>query len=253
VHEAIRQTSKALSAGLQWGVELDISNCYQSFDGNELTKLIPLPKEVTENIILSAHLNLVPGNIWHFFGPEDDHEGDPITLKAALSSARLGISQGSAASPLVAEAMIAIALENIPNLGVNIAYADNVLLLAKSESDVVSMTEALLAALKAHPVGRLRPRRKVFKPGQPIRYLGHVLSPLNDLVRIDPSERKLQEFVVRAASLIARAQKPSPSPHVRANRIEAAEEYVRSWTASFKLCNGIQKLRDQWLSKIPVA
>ena len=72
--------------------------------------------------------------------------------------------------------MITLRWKKVPTLGVIIAYADNVLLLARSEGDVVSMTETLGAALEAHPVGRLRPSLTTFKAGQPIEFLGHVLS-----------------------------------------------------------------------------
>ena len=162
VHEAIKQTRTALSDGFRWAVEIDISNCYPSFDESKLANFLPLPKEVTDSVIISGCLNLIPGNLQHYFGPADDDEGDPFQLAAALANARRGISQGSAASPLVAEAVLAISIKQVPKLGVIIAYADNILLLAKSESDVVGMTEALLAALEEHPVGRLRPSPRTF-------------------------------------------------------------------------------------------
>jgi hypothetical protein len=146
---------------------------------------------------------------------------------------------------------LASAIYSIPKVGVVVAYADNILLLATSKDDVVSMSKALWSALKAHPVGPFQPKPKRFDAGQPIEFLGHVLTLKNGFVRVDPSERNWEKFVAGATSLIARVNKPSPSPHIRANRIESAKEYVRSWTASFKLCSGIQKLRDQWLWKIP--
>jgi hypothetical protein len=73
--------------------------------------------------------------------------------------------------------MVAIALEAVPTLGAIIAYADNILLLAKTKSERDSMTEALLAAFEAHPVGRLRLSQRRFSPGEPIEFLGHRLTP----------------------------------------------------------------------------
>ena len=93
-HAAIRQTKQALRDGYLWAVELDIKDCFPSFDGKELHKLLPLPKEMTDKVIISGCLNLMPGNLLHYYGPEDDHEGDPIALTAALSSARRGNSAG---------------------------------------------------------------------------------------------------------------------------------------------------------------
>ena len=73
--------------------------------------------------------------------------------------------------------MVAIALKQVPTLGVIIAYADNILLLAKTKSDRDSMTKALLAAFEAHPVGRLRLSPRTFAPGEPVEFLGHRLTP----------------------------------------------------------------------------
>jgi hypothetical protein len=58
VHAAIRHTKQALIDGYLWAVELDINNCYPSFDEEKLPSLLPLPKEVTDHVILSRHLNL---------------------------------------------------------------------------------------------------------------------------------------------------------------------------------------------------
>jgi hypothetical protein len=67
--------------------------------------------------------------------------------------------------------------------------------LAKKESDVVTMTEALETALKAHPVGLLTPKRKRFHPGQRVEFLGHYLIPQPDgKIRVEPSEENWKKF-----------------------------------------------------------
>ena len=103
VHAAIKHTKQALSDGYVWAVELDIKNCYPSFDEEKLPDLLPLPKEVTDHVILSRYLNLPSGFSCIGNSLGDDHEGDAIT-PGAISAARRGIPQGSAASPIVAEA-----------------------------------------------------------------------------------------------------------------------------------------------------
>lgn len=248
-HAAIRQTKQALRDGYLWAVELDIKDCFPSFDGKELHKLLPLPKEMIDKVIISGCLNLMPGNLLHYYGPEDDHEGDPIALTAALSSARRGIPQGSATSPLIAEAMVAIALKQVPLLGVIIAYLDNTLLLAKSENDVVCMTEALGAAFAQHPVGRLRPYPRVFKPGEPVEFLGHRLKRINGIVRIEPDDDNREKFEAEVKSEIAYLITATLPDATRAKRLERLEEYIRSWTANFKLCDDIEVFRAYWLGK----
>jgi len=179
IHTSMRpvaeSTRQALIDGYEWAVELDINKYYPSFDEEKLSRLLPLPKEVTDHVILSRYLNLSSGfsSIGNSLG--DDYEGDAIT-SGAISTARRGIPQGSAVSPIVAEAMVAFALKAVPPLGVIIAYADNILLLAKTKSDRDSKTEALLAAFEAHPVGRLRLSPTRFAPGEPFEFLGHRLT-----------------------------------------------------------------------------
>src|SRR5262249_32022931 len=158
---------------------------------------------------------------------QDGCEGGGIPV--APSDARRGIPQGSAASPLIAEAMIAIALKQVPVLGEIIAYADNVLLLAKSESDVASMTKALRVVLEAHPVGRLRPRKTIFKAGQPIEFLGHTLLLTNGVVRIEPSEENMQEFLNRVSSDLECLQKGTQSHSARREMLGDLEGYIQSW------------------------
>ena len=65
VHAAIKHTKQALMDGDLWAAELDINNCYQSFDESKLPNLLPLPKEVTDHVIISRYLNLSLGFSWH--------------------------------------------------------------------------------------------------------------------------------------------------------------------------------------------
>ena len=94
-------------------------------------------------------------------------------------------------APLIAETMLAMALQAVPKLGDIVAYGDNCLLMAKEESDVVTMMKALETAFQAHPVGLLKPKRKLFKPGEPIDFLGHRLIPHHGKIRIEPSQKRM--------------------------------------------------------------
>src|SRR6266542_2348573 len=105
----------------------------------------------------SRHLNLVPGNLLDLLGcePGGVHDvlygsshaphfgpagGLGILGAEVLAEARQGIPQGSAASPLLAEMLLASALRQLPTGGEVFAYLDNFLVMAKSEQDAVSMT-----------------------------------------------------------------------------------------------------------------
>jgi Reverse transcriptase (RNA-dependent DNA polymerase) len=248
IHAAIRHTKQALSDGYLWAVELDIQDCYPSFDGEKLSSLLPLPKEVTDHVILSRHLNLSSGFSFVGNSPGDDQGGDAITLKA-ISPARRGLPQGSAASPIVAEAMVAIALKQVPTLGVIIAYADNVLLLAKTKSDRDSMTKALLAAFEAHPVGRLRLSPKTFALGEPVEFLGHRLTPCQGDVRTEISNSNKRKFENRMKSKV-RSLAKTKRQRARRKALHDIQQDIQSWAAAFTLCEDTQKIRSYWLARL---
>ena len=178
----------------------------------------------------------------------DDHEGDAIA-PGAVSTARRGIPQGSAASPIVAEAMIAIALKAVPTLGVLIiAYADNILLLAKTKSDRDSMTKALLAAFEAHPVGRLRLSPRTFAPGEPIEFLGHRLTPCEGGVHIEPDDDNKRKFEDRMKSKLRSLAKTKRQTG-RRKALHDIKKHIQSWVGAFTLCDDIQKIRSYWLAR----
>src|SRR6266498_212595 len=189
MHAAIKHVAQAMKDGFVWAVEMDLENCFWSFDADKVADLLPLPKEVTEQALLARNLNLVPGNLLDLLGgvsggvhdvpygsPHTPHFGPACGLgilgAQILAEARRGIPQGSAASPLLAEMLLAPALKQLPTGGKVFAYLDNFLIMAKSEDDAVSMAKALGCALKAHPAGPLRPKiRGLFRPREPTEFL----------------------------------------------------------------------------------
>jgi hypothetical protein len=44
--------------GYAWAIELDIDDCFSSFDGQKVPDLLPLPKQVTRSVLLGQYLNL---------------------------------------------------------------------------------------------------------------------------------------------------------------------------------------------------
>src|SRR6266702_2340908 len=65
VPAAIAEVAKAMRAGNVHVREIDINDFYPSFDGNKLVDLIPVPKGVIERVLLSEHLNILPGTLHH--------------------------------------------------------------------------------------------------------------------------------------------------------------------------------------------
>ncbi len=269
-HAAIKHIAQAMKDGFVWAVEIDIESCFPSFEADKVADLLPLPKEVTERVLLSRHLNLVPGNLLDLLGgmPGGVHEdGSPygvphtpyigpacglgILVAEVLAEARRGIPQGSAASPLLAEMLLVPTLKQLPAGGEVFAYLDNFLVMAKSKEDAVSMTIALVSALKAHPAGPLRPKIKGrFHPGEPIEFLGHRLTAHHGTVTIEPSPLNQQKFEVTMKMELARIKGNSFSPAARARKVRELKSYVRSWAAAFALWPQAEIHKEHWLAKI---
>ena len=173
-----------------------------------------------------------------------------MLLNDELAKAQRGIPQGSAASPLVAEVLLAPMIYLIPEIGGIVAYADNILLLAKSKEDVVSMSNALWSALKAHPAGPFQPKVKHFQATEPIDFLGHRFTRANGVVRIDPTPQNTAKFTKRMEAKLQRLKSAKLTPIARARRIRRLRREILSWTNAFKLCNNIETVRIHWLGKL---
>ena len=150
---------KLMGQSYVWSVEIDIENCFPSFEEERLYEFLPLPKEVIRHVIMASYLNITSGNLYDLFGPAE-HGVDPILATDVLAEARQGIPQGSA-SNIVAEMLLASLFKTLTNVGVAIGHADNTLLMATNKTDLLTITEAFRSAVKAHPAGLLRPRSRV--------------------------------------------------------------------------------------------
>ena len=182
-----------------------------------------------------------------FLGAEAPACGLGIIGAQILAEARQGIPQGSAASPLLAEMLLALPLKQLPSMGQVFAYVDNFLIMAKSEHDAVSMSKALGCALKAHPAGPLRPKIKgVFRAGEPIDFLGH----RHGSVKIEPSPDNLKKFGYEMSRGLSSIKGSSLSPAARARKVRELTRKVDGWASAFKLCENIQLHKEHWLAKI---
>jgi hypothetical protein len=262
---ACRAVIEHLEAGYTWVIEADINDCYASFDGEKLPGVLPVDHRVVRNVLTARHLNLVPGGLL------EDDDDDPIydedyvdPCEAGTSDAfswealaesfahdpRQGIPQGSTASPLVAEMMLAQVACALPKCGRRCIYGDNVQLMAKSEGEVAMMLKALRRALKCHPAGVLRskatgPRHAAGS----FDFLGYEFTISDVAARVAPSRENLIKFEMeleRRTSWIRRAS----DPNIKKQRSKKLREYVRSWCAAFSLWPGIADHRDKALKYV---
>lgn len=115
VSNAIDKVGELMVAGYTHTIETDITNCFPSFEEENLRDYLFLPKEVIRHVIMAEHLNVVPGDkLYSLFGPADGDEGAPGILAEYLAEARRGIPQGSALASRIAEVLMAPVLESLP-------------------------------------------------------------------------------------------------------------------------------------------
>ena len=255
VPAAIDRVSELLRAGYVWTIELDIANCFPSFEGKNLHNFLPLPEKVIANSIMGDTLIVVPGdNLLKVLGPADDDPGNLVGLGEILAAARRGFPQGSATVSIVAEMLIAVPLKTLPSVGRVPSYADNMLIMAKSEEDAVSMSTALLSAFKAHPVGHLTPTLKSQScPGQWVHFLGHCLRADGQLVQIIPSAKNEAKFAKRMKAGLKSVGNTHLSGYVRRARARRVQRDIKSWTSNFSRCDGMKERKKHWLGKIDAA
>ena len=132
---AIDRVASKMAEGYVFTRELDIQDCFPSFVEEKLPEFLPLPKEVIRHVIVAAHLNLVSGNLHEVFGHAEAGVEAPFVTDAFVQ-ARQGIPQGSAASNIVCEIVLSSAYHALPESAAVAGYADNTLLMGKTEEEV---------------------------------------------------------------------------------------------------------------------
>jgi Reverse transcriptase (RNA-dependent DNA polymerase) len=258
VPAAIAEVMEAMRAGYVHVREIDIKDFYPSFDGDKLVELVPVQKKVIESVLLSERLHIVPSTLHHIlscFGPADTDQKELAPMEMYLADARRGIPQGSAASPLLAEMLLAPLLFQVPAGGkvVVVAYADNILVMAKTASDADAMTDSLELALKKHPAGQLSPKIKSFPVDGPIEFLGHQVTAHGNEVRAQPTLENREKFEGRMMKRLARLRKPALTPAVRDKLARDLRSDVSSYVTNFKHCNGVKEDEQYWFQQIASA
>jgi hypothetical protein len=250
VPAAISHARDAMKAGFVCATEIDIQRCFQSFDGDRITKLIPFPKKVVKHVLTGRYLNItLPTHHHHILGPADTEKAK-VLLEQCLAAARQGMPQGSAASPLLAEMLLAPLLSQLPHGSEMAGYVDNFLLLAKDQGAAVATTSTFGSALEAHPAGQLTPRIKSFPLGGPVGFLGHHLTARHGTVEIEPSlsnRKKLKRKLNRGLAYLKRPTTPAAG---RAQKVRELKRYLNTWTKNFRLCDRIEVFKANWLTKI---
>ena len=228
-NEAIKMAAKALEDGYRYVVEIDIKSCYPSFNPSKVVDLLPLPKEVTKKVIPMEGFNLSLGNVADWVG-NDDAE--------SIVEVRRGLPQGSSASPIVVEMLLAPIMNELPQGGVVLVYADNFLIMAKDENGAATIALALGSALNSHPAGPLWPNQpKIYFPHQAVEFLGYRLKMVKGKCEVSPTWKNTGKFDTEFVRRIKAISKVTAIEQ-QSKRVRDCTDYVRSWSGGFKLWDG---------------
>ena len=250
LHAAIKRVAELMASGYIFAVEIDIKDCFTSFDGDKVVDLLPLPKKVTKSVLLNGSFNLVYHSNWTGTFGQAKPDANQTWCAEEHAGAQRGFPQGSAASPLAVEMLLAPLFDQLPATGAAVGYADNFLALGKTEQEAVAMSLAFGCALKAHPAGHLAPNPpNKFGPGQPIEFLGHRLQMRKGTIAIDPTPENVQKFWNQLSWHLSRI-KNSPSKKGAERAAAKACRYLHSWTSSFALCGDISSYKAKALNRI---
>lgn len=152
---ALKAVEAAYRGGMSHAVELDVTDFYGSIQHTDLAgALRPLPGAVVRNVVFDETIRVmadVPT------GPRRTTVSGPPPLNDAY-----GLPLGAASSPIVGEVMIGrlLATPEIDFGSDIIAYADNLLVLGRSEQEAAARADHLATVATSAACGSLRLREK---------------------------------------------------------------------------------------------
>jgi hypothetical protein len=215
VRAALQAVEGHVKLGFMFAIERDIAQFYPSVNVVELATLLrPLPFSVVMNVL--AYL---PGFVWSGSNHSPDAVHDaPLPLGGLLA-------QGSAASPIAAEILMADLLRGMPDNVRVVSYADNVLILGETLDSVTAANTALNMLVNEHSCGPLR-----LKPSDDFRNI-----PLNGLTFLGNDGEWIEgtiEWRPKRAVLEAvmeRIENTSSEP----SEIDATIRWLRNWRRGY--------------------
>jgi hypothetical protein len=94
---------------------------------------------------------------------------------------------------------------------------------------------------------------RIFKPGEPIDFLGHRFELLKGVVQIDPTPENLGAFRAQLQRDLRAIRRSEPNSFRRKKLAQHLRRFVSSWTGAFKLCAHVGLYRADALKQIDVA
>ena len=176
---------------------------YGSFDKERLPEELKdvAGKEVARHTLLTRERNLKATRSVHSLSPVDAY--------GVLARAGRGLPQGSPASPLVAQLMVARVLRAVQvQRGVAVlVYADNVIVLGRRRADVETTYDDLCSAFASSAAGRLDLRLEgMHRARDGFEFLGYAIRRAAGSTRIEVPDAKKEAIRVKLLAALARVK-----------------------------------------------
>jgi len=209
--------------------QVDVRRCFPSFAEAEIYRYVPLPKRVTENVVIARHLSLLIST--------KESVSDATNL---LVEARRGIPQGSAVSSVVAEILLAPIARSAQDRCAVVAYNDNFLVMSRSNLDLVTNLKLLRARMQCHPAGPLCPTFTEFPTMRgPFEFLGYEFLPGNGRWHIRPSYQHVEKLDAKMHGHLNEEADPAAA-------LEAAIKTLETFESSYRLSSWARRYAALW-------
>lgn len=239
VAPAIAEARKQIGKGRHYYAHLDIKSYYMKFVASKLAANSPLPAWAVEHVLVGENMQWEARGMKMLF---------PHSNTRIIDQARLGIPQGSSASPIVA--MIECARLTPSSLGITalMNYMDDFLLLAKTGKDLEEQIAKLSEAVGALPSGHFTlVTKSKGHLADGCDFLGHHLKLEDKDLRVKPTEANVQKLFHKLNEMEEASEAHTTSNPDKAKIIQAAAEmnaHIEGWKSAFQECDDLE---DRWL------
>ncbi len=256
VPEAIKRVRAALESGKVYALTCDLQNCFGSFQEEGLKASLPLPKEVTEKVVMSKGMSFSPmGILNQIMSTDEMHElckGDVDDhISEFLIQARSGIPQGSVCSPVVAETILAQVFGQVVTSCEVVSYADNTIILGTDENAVCETFKALRSAFEAHLAGPLSLMVEGhFQPGDPIQFLGVMITLKGGVVSVDVLPSKVLEIREKLKTLRKKIRDPKKTIRHRQYLLSKYIQTSKGWCSTYAGTESVKLYETEFRKKL---
>jgi hypothetical protein len=234
---AITRALEAIRAGYRHFCCIDIQNCYESFDGERIAAILPLPRKVTRHVIMAD--NLAPpdaGSAGAFCSPRIRMVQDRHVLQPRRPAI---FPQGSVASNYAASLVLSDLADILPPRTVPIMFGDDLLVLARSKRVANEIAKTLRDALERHRAGCLRLKRCDHGDLRrtECRFLGYVISAPNGEPYVNITDKNELKLMHKLRSAISNDTRNNDAEITQTVKVlESASRSFRHWSGLVEFC-----------------